>query len=258
MTALNGALEGKIVIVTGAGSGIGRSIAILFAAEGAQLVLAGRRGDVLANVVNEIAAADGAATALAGDVGDEAYAQALVEEAKRRFGGLDAAVNNAGILGPMGSIADVSRSDWDATLATNLTGCFLAAKYQIPAMLERGAGSLIFVSSFVGHTAGMPGMAAYAASKAGIIGLMKALAVEYGPRGIRVNALVPGGAQTPMADEFMTTDDVREFVRNLYALKRIADPAEQARAALFLASDAASFVTGSAMLADGGVSINHS
>lgn len=256
MTALKGALNGKVAIVTGAGSGIGRAIALLFAAEGARVVLAGRRGNMLYNVVNEIEVAGGTATALAGDVSDEAYARALVEEAKGCFGGLDAAVNNAGTLGPMTVTAEVSRGDWDATLATNLTGGFLAAKYQIPAMLERGAGSLIFVSSFVGYTAGMPGMAAYAASKAGVIGLMKALAVEYGPRGIRVNALVPGGTQTPMADEFMTTDDVREFVRNLYALKRIADPAEQARAALFLASDAASFVTGSAMLADGGVSIN--
>ncbi len=256
MTALKGVLNGKVAIVTGAGSGIGRAIALLFAAEGARVVLGGRRRDMLYNVVNEIEVAGGTAIALAGDVSTEAYARSLVEEAKGRFGGLDAAVNNAGTLGPMTAIAEVSRGDWDATLATNLTGGFLAAKYQIPAMLERGAGSLIFVSSFVGYTAAMPGMAAYAASKAGVIGLMKTLAVEYGPRGIRVNALVPGATQTPMADEFMTTDDVREFVRNLYALKRIADPTEQAHAALFLASDAASFVTGSVMLADGGVSIN--
>ena len=256
MTALKGVLNGKVAVVTGAGSGIGRAIALLFAAEGAPVVLGGRRRDMLYNVMNEIEVAGGTATALAGDVSNETYARALVEEAKGRFGGLDVAINNAGTLGPMTAIAEVSRGNWDATLATNLTGGFLAAKYQIPAMLERGAGSLIFVSSFVGYTAAMPGMAAYAASKAGVIGLMKALAVEYGPRGIRVNALVPGATQTPMADEFMTTNDVREFVRNLYALKRIADPTEQAHAALFLASDAASFVTGSVMLADGGVSIN--
>jgi NAD(P)-dependent dehydrogenase (short-subunit alcohol dehydrogenase family) len=123
-------------------------------------------------------------------------------------------------------------------------------------MLDRGAGSLIFVSSFVGYTAAMPGVATYAASKAGLIGLMKTLAIEYGPLGLRVNALLPGGTQTAMADEMVNTDEMRAFVRNMHALKRIASPDEQARAALFLASDAASFVTGSAMLVDGGVSIN--
>ena len=123
-------------------------------------------------------------------------------------------------------------------------------------MLDRGAGSLIFVSSFVGYTVAMPGVATYAVSKAGLIGLMKTLAVEYGPLGLRVNALLPGGTQTAMADEMVSTDEMRAFVRNMHALKRIASPDEQARAALFLASDAASFVTGSAMLVDGGVSIN--
>ena len=256
MTASQGVLDGKVAIVTGAGTGIGRAIAQLFAAEGAQLVLAGRRGGVLDDVAAEIATAGGTAVALAGDVGEEAYARALVEEATGRFGGLDIAVNNAGTMGPMGETPGVGLADWQATLATNLTGGFLGAKYQIPAMLARGGGAIIFVSSFVGYTAALPGMAAYSASKTGLIGLTKALAVEYGQRGIRINALVPGGTQTPMADAFMTNDDVREFVRNLYALKRIAEPSEQARAALFLASDAASFVTGSAMLVEGGVSIN--
>ncbi len=249
-------LTGKVAIVTGASSGIGRAIASLFAAEGARVVVTARRRELLDSLVQEIEAADGTACALAGDVTDEAFARALVEEAQSRFGGLDIAVNNAGSLGPMGPTPAVTREAWDQTMATNLTSAFLGAKYQIPAMLARGKGSLIFVSSFVGYTAAMPGAATYAASKAGQIGLMKALAVEYGPQGIRVNALLPGGTQTAAADAMADTEEMKAFVRNMHALKRIAAPEEQARAALFLASDAGSFVTGSAMLVDGGVSIN--
>lgn len=249
-------LNDKVAIVTGASSGIGRAIALLFASEGARVVVGARRLDKLEALADDIRTSGGTALALAGDVADEAYAAALVGAAQSRFGGLDIAVNNAGALGPMGATQDVTRAAWSHALAVNLTGAFLAAKHQIPAMLKHGAGSLIFVSSFVGYTAAMPGVAAYAAGKAGMIGLMKSLAVEYGPQGIRVNALLPGGTQTPMADEMIRTDDMRAFVRNMHALKRIAAPEEQARAALFLASDAASFITGSAMLSDGGVSIN--
>ena len=255
MNASKNILNGKVAIVTGATSGIGRAIAVLFAAEGARVVAGARRGALLDQLVDEIAAAGGTAFALAGDVTDESYARALVDEATSRFGGLDIAVNNAGVLGPMGPTHDVNRDAWDETIATNLTSAFLGAKYQIPAMLARGSGSLIFVSSFVGYTVAMPGAAVYAASKAGQIGLMKALAVEHGAQGIRVNALLPGGTQTPAADTMADTEDMKAFVRNMHALKRIAEPIEQARAALFLASDAASFVTGSAMLVDGGVSI---
>ena len=125
-------------------------------------------------------------------------------------------------------------------------------------MLERGGGSLIFTSSFVGHTAGMPGMAAYAAAKAGLIGLTKALAAEYGPRGLRVNALLPGGTDTPAntANQPGAGPEVLAFVEGLHALKRMARPEEIAQSALYLASDASSFTTGAALLADGGVSIN--
>jgi len=249
-------LDGKTAIVTGASSGIGRAIATLFAAEGARVVVAARRRELLDGLVQEIEAAGGTACALAGDVSGESFARALVDEATSRYGGLDIAVNNAGVLGPMAPTPDVTREAWDEAMATNLTSAFLGAKYQIPAMLARGAGSLIFVSSFVGYTAAMPGAATYAASKAGQIGLMKALAVEYGPQKIRVNALLPGGTQTAAADTMANTEEMKAFVRNMHALKRIAEPDEQARAALFLASDAASFVTGSAMLVDGGVSIN--
>ena len=247
-------LNGKVAIVTGASSGIGRETAKLFAQQGARLVLAARGTSALEALAREIRADGGNAVALAGDVKDEAFARSLVEKAETLFGGLDIAFNNVGLVGEMGPITELELASWTEVMETNLTSAYLGAKHQIPAMLERGAGSLIFTSTFVGYTAGMPGMAAYAASKAGLIGLTQVLAAEYGSRGIRVNALLPGGTDTPMAT-FKTADE-RAFVEGLHALKRIARPEEIARSALYLASEASSFTTGAALLADGGVSIN--
>jgi NAD(P)-dependent dehydrogenase (short-subunit alcohol dehydrogenase family) len=250
-----GVLEGRVAIVTGASSGIGRASAMLFAQEGAKLVVAARRHGPLEDLVAEISARGGAAVSVAGDVGDEGVARELVDTAINRFGGLDVALNNAGTIGAHGETTAVSVADWENTLRTNLTSAFLGAKHQIPAMLARGGGSLIFTSTFVGHATGMPGMAAYAASKAALIGLTRALAVEYGARGVRVNALLPGGTDTPMGREFASTPEIIAFVQNLHALKRMASPQEIAQSALYLASDASSFTTGTALFADGGVSI---
>lgn len=248
------ALANKVAIVTGASSGIGRATARLFAEEGAKLIVAARRQAELDILVNEILEAGGMATALAGNVTEEAYAKGLVELAMDKFGGLDIAFNNAGAVGLMAPLPDMMPAAWHETMDINLTSAFLGAKYQIPAMLERGGGSLIFTSSFVGYTAGMPGMAAYAAAKAGLIGLTQVLAAEYGPKGLRVNALLPGGTDTPGATT--TTPEARAFVEGIHALKRMAQPEEIARSALYLASDASSFTTGTALFADGGVSIN--
>jgi NAD(P)-dependent dehydrogenase (short-subunit alcohol dehydrogenase family) len=245
-------LADKVVIITGASSGIGAATARLFAAEGARLVLAARREDRLAALAEEIAASGGEAGYLAGDVQDEAYAEALVQLAEARYGGLDAAFNNAGILGALGPLTAMQPGTWHEVLAVNLTSAFHAARYQLAAMQRRGGGSLVFTSSFVGHTIGLPGMAAYAASKAGLIGLTQVLAVEHGADNIRVNALLPGGTLTEMAG---SDPDQQAWVSNLHALKRMASAEEIARAALFLISDMSSFVTGSAMLADGGNSI---
>ena len=249
-------LANKVAIVTGASSGIGHAAARLFAQQGARVVVAARRKPELEHLVAAIAAEGGVALACAGDVAEEAFARRLVEAAVSEFGGLDVAFNNAGTVGELGAAPDMSLGNWNTVLATNLTSAFLAAKYQLPALERRGGGSLIFTSTFVGYTAGIPGMAAYAASKAGLIGLTQVLASEYGPKNVRVNALLPGGTDTPMGREFANTPEARAFVGNLHALKRIALPEEIAQAALFLASHLSSFVTGSAMLADGGVSIN--
>ena len=179
----------------------------------------------------------------------------MLHTAASRVGGLDIGFNNAGIVGAMSDVTAMSANDWHATLQTNLTSAFHGARYQVPPMLERGGGSILFTSSFVGHTIGFPGMAAYGASKAGLIGLAQCLAVELGPKGIRVNALLPGGTRTPMAGDYAHDPKAAERIARLHALRRMAAPEEIARAALFLASDSASFVTGTAMLVDGGNSI---
>lgn len=250
-------LDGKVAIITGASTGIGAAAAKLFAREGARLVLVARTQATLTALADEIGASGGECAVHAGDVRDEATAQAAVALAKRAFGGLDIAFNNAGALGEMGAVTDISADGWRDAIDVNLTGSFFAARHQISALLERGGGSLIFTSTFVGHTAGFPGMSAYAASKAGVIGLVRNLAVEYAARGIRVNALLPGAVDTPMGRDVAHTEELRKFVASLNAMKRIAEPEELARAALFLASDASSFMTGEAMLVDGGVSVNH-
>jgi NAD(P)-dependent dehydrogenase (short-subunit alcohol dehydrogenase family) len=247
------ALKGKIALVTGASSGIGRASAKLFAQEGASLVVTARRQRELDMLVEEIESEGGRAVAHAGDIRDEIHARTLVEIAIERFGGLDIAFNNAGTIGEMVPAPTLSLQSWNETLDTNLTSAFLGAKYQIPAMRVRGSGSIIFTSTFVGHTVGLPGMAAYAASKAGLVGLVQVLAAEHALAGIRINALLPGGTDTPMAPP---APEHRAFAEGLHAMKRLAQPEEIARAALFLASDASSFATGSAMLVDGGVSIN--
>ncbi|MAZ49419.1 MAG: short-chain dehydrogenase [Halobacteriovoraceae bacterium] len=248
-------LDGKVAIITGASSGIGRSTAILFAKEGAKVVVAARRKNELDSLVEEIKRDGGIAHAFSGDVTSEEFNQEIVEKAISVYGQLDIAFNNAGTLGKPGPIQNLSIEDWNQTMSTNLTSCFLAAKYQVPAMLTNG-GAIIFTSSFVGHTIGFPHQSSYSASKAGVIGLTKSLATEVSSQGIRINALLPGGTDTPMAKEFGDNEEAIAFVRSIHAMKRIATPEEMAKSALYLASDLSSFTTGSAMLVDGGVSIN--
>lgn len=250
-----GQLDGKVIIVTGASSGIGREAALLFAREGAKVVVNARRKAELDALSEEIAAQGGQVTAVPGSAAEEEVNSQIVAAALARFGRLDAAFNNAGILGEMGPTPDVSLAGWNETLAVNLTSAFLAAKHQIPAMLKTGGGAIAFTSTFVGYSASFPGVAAYAASKSGLIGLTQTLAAEFGPQGVRVNALLPGAVDTPMYRAMNTTAEAQGFIINLHALKRVSRPEELARAALWLLSDASSFQTGTAMLIDGGLSI---
>lgn len=249
-------LANKVAIVTGASSGIGRATALLFASEGASVVVGARRKHELEKLVEEIKENGGRAVSVAGDVGNEDYAQALVATALEHFGGLDISFNNAGTLGEMGPTPEISAAGWRNAIDTNLTSAFYGAKHQIPAMLRRGCGSVIFTSTFVGYTVGFPGAAAYAASKAGLIGLTQALAAEFGANAIRVNAILPGGTDTPMGREMNASPEAMAHVESLHALKRIGKPEELAQSVLYLASNASSFMTGAALLVDGGISIS--
>ena len=249
-------LQGKVAIVTGASSGIGYATARLFSKLGAKVVVSARRETELASLVALITDNGSEAIAVAGDVRLEETAVALTHAAIERFGGLDIAFNNAGAIPEMGPTPEISAAGWRETLDINLTGAFLGAKHQIPAMLARGGGSIIFTSTFVGHTVGFPGMAAYASAKAGLVGLTQVIAAEFGAQKLRANTLICGGVNTPMGRMVASTPEALAFISGLYALKRIAEPDEIANAAAFLASDASSFMTGTATVLDGGVSIN--
>lgn len=241
-------LHGKVAIITGASSGIGRATARLFAREGASVVLNARGVDALESVAEEIRRDGGQAAAIPGDVTLADTHVRLVETALERFGRLDIAINNAGTVGQIAPLADLDPDSWHAVLSGNLTSAFLAARVQIPAMLEGGGGALVFVSSFVGTSVGLPGMAAYGAAKAGLMGLVKGITADYAAVGVRANALLPGGTDTAMAGDQAQKD----WAASLHALKRIAEPEEIAAAALFLAGPMGSFVAGSALYADGG------
>ncbi|TIX48802.1 SDR family oxidoreductase [Alteraurantiacibacter aquimixticola] len=241
-------LADKTAIITGASSGIGRAAARLFAGEGAAVVLVARRRDKLEELAEEISSQGGSAVIAAGDVTEAETHSRAVKAAQESFGGLDIALNNAGTVGELAPLATMQFANWEHVLATNLTSGFLAAQAQIPAMIERGGGSLVFTGSFVGVSAGLPGMTTYGASKAGLLGLVKGITADYAEQGIRANALLPGGTKTEMAG----SAGQQEWAAGLHAMKRLAEPEEIARAALFLASGMSSFVTGSALLADGG------
>lgn len=241
-------LHGKVAIITGASSGIGRATAHLFAQHGAAVILNARGSEALDKVASEIRQSGGRAAVVPGDVAQTETQAKMVQAALDHFGRLDMAINNAGMVGQIAPLAEFDTQTWSDVMSVNLTSAFLASREQIPAMLKTGGGALVFVSSFVGTSVGLPGMAAYGAAKAGLMGLVKGITADYGAKGIRANALLPGGTDTSMAGNQAQKD----WAASLHALKRIAQPEEIAAAALFLAGSMGSFVAGSALYADGG------
>ncbi|MEX1264775.1 MAG: SDR family oxidoreductase [Actinomycetota bacterium] len=246
-------LKGKVAIISGGGSGIGAAIARRFAAEGAKVAVTGRRPEPI-----ETLAAEVGGLAVPGDASDPAHATAAIDETLRAFGNLDVVVANAGV-GLGGTAGDVSDDAWRTTIDINLSGALFLVRAAMPHLEERG-GSIVLVSSASGFVSSASS-AAYVASKAAMIGLAKSIAVDFGPAGVRANALCPGWVHTPMGDESMdelavdrdiSRDDAYRLATELVPLRRAAEPDEIANCAVFLASDESSYVTGTTLLADGG------
>ena len=248
-------LQGKTSIVTGAGSGIGRAIALRFSREGADVVAVDWNAQSLAATAAAIGEEGGQATAVHGDVSNSGEVQAAVRAAEENYGRLDILVNNAAIQ-ILGRLDETSEEDWDRLQAVNLKGVFLCTKYAIPLLRRSGGGAIVNIASILGLV-GDPDLAAYSAMKGGVLALTRAAALSYGPEGIRVNAICPGDVDTPMVrDYFAAAPDpaaLRAEVASKYALRRISTPGEIASAALFLASEESSFMTASTMVIDGGL-----
>jgi NAD(P)-dependent dehydrogenase (short-subunit alcohol dehydrogenase family) len=250
---MNNRFAGKSVLVTGAGSGIGRATAAAFSAEGARLIVSDVNDSAGQSTVALIRERGGEAAFVHTDVARAADCAAMVERAVSQYGRLDVAFNNAGINLRVAPIADVDEGEWQRILAINLTGVFLSMKYEIPAMKRAGGGKIINTAS-VGGVIGTAGITAYCATKHGVVGLTKSAALDHIKDGVRINAICPGGTLTPMLSEWFKADP--ELARAKVAetpIGRMAEPSEIARAVLFLASDESSFMVGHALVADGGL-----
>lgn len=245
-------LAGKSVIVTGGGSGIGRAAALLLAEAGCKVTIGDLTAAAGEAVVAEIAAAGGTAQAIVANIGKEDDVRALVDGAVAAYGGLQGAVNAAGVP-QVGKLAhEVTIEEWDRCHGVNLRGLFLCNKYQIIAMLAAGGGSIVNIAS-TAASVGFPNGAEYCASKAGVMGLVRGAAIDYATKGIRINAVLPGGTLTPMLKGAMENDPGLEpALAAVHPMNRFGQPEEIAAAARFLISDEASFVTGAAYAVDGG------
>jgi NAD(P)-dependent dehydrogenase (short-subunit alcohol dehydrogenase family) len=248
-------LAEKVSIVTGGGSGIGKACALLFAAEGAKVIVADWNAETGAGTVEEIRAAGGESVFCHADVSKSPDVERLIQTAEATYGRLDVLLNNAAVQ-VLGKLAETTEEEWDLMQSVNLKGVFLCTKYAIPTMIRAGGGSIINMASILGFVADAD-LAAYGAMKGGVVTMTKATALGYGPDGIRVNCICPGDVDTAMVQDYFNKEpdpeEARRRVSREYALRRIATPREIAQTAVFLASDASSFTTGAVMVVDGGV-----
>src|SRR6476661_5529637 len=247
-------LQNKVAVITGAGSGIGRESALLFAREGARVVVADVNADAGRAVVEELRGAGGEAVYVRADVSKGADAEAMVRAAEESFGRLDVLFNNAGISHARDDDAVATEEEvWDLTMNINLKGVFLGCKYGIPALRRAGGGSIINTASFVALLGAATPQLAYTASKGGVLAMTRELAVIHAREGIRVNALCPGPLRTELLMKYLDTEEKRQRRLVHIPMGRFGEAGEIARAALFLASDESSFTTGATFLVDGGI-----
>lgn len=251
-------LNDRVAIVTGAGSGLGEAVALLFARNGAAVVLGDLDVDGAERVLRQIQQEGGRGRAVKTDVAKPGDARVLVDTAVKEFGRLDIAVNNAGIGGPTAPVGEYPVEGWDRIIGINLSGVFYGMRYQIPAMLAGGRGAIVNMASIAGKV-GLANAGGYTAAKHGVVGLTETAAVEYGTRGIRVNAVAPGFIRTPLLGKRAvmdtasdTADDEMQALAALHPMNRLGEPGEVAELVLFLASDRSSFVTGACYNVDGG------
>jgi meso-butanediol dehydrogenase/(S,S)-butanediol dehydrogenase/diacetyl reductase len=245
-------LDGKIALITGGGTGIGAAIARRFAAEGARVLICGRRAKLLDKVVGEIRAAGGVAEATPTDLNDEVAARRFVRAAAERHGRIDVLINNAMQL-VVRPVAEMTSAEWRKGLEVSLDAVFFTMNEALPLMLRQGSGSIVNISSLAAHSSD-PGLGSYSAAKAGLESLSRAAAIEAAPRGVRVNVLCLGMHASESGEEAYADPALRRAMEQRIALGRFGRPEEAAAAALFLASDEASFVTGSTLIHDGGQS----
>lgn len=247
-------LDGKVCLITGSGGGIGREAAVLFAREGARLVVNDVNEEGGHETVSLVEQAGGEAAFIPGDVSDDAEVRALFDRAVERFGRLDVSYHNAGIMHPDDtSPVDTPLSVWDATIAINLKGVFLCCRHAIPKLLEAGGGSIVNVASFVALMGAANPQIAYTSSKGGVLSMTREIAVQYARQGIRANALCPGPVRTPLLDYLIQDEAKRDNRLNHIPMNRFAEAEDIARGALFLASDLSAYMTGTEFVVDGGI-----
>ncbi len=246
-------LEGKVVIVTGGSSGIGQEVSLELARQGAKVAVSSRREAEGNQTVEQIRAFGGEATFIRCDVTMARDVEALVERTVSTFGRLDGAFNNAGqmVFGP--SVVDLPEEDFDRMVSVNLKGIFLSLKYEIPALLRSGGGAIVNCAS-IGAFVSNPGQAAYSATKAGIVGLTRGAALDFGPKGVRVNAVCPGLIRTDMVKDIMANPQVEAYATGLHPVGRVGKVQDVAPMVAFLLSDQAAWTTGQTFIIDGGFS----